>query len=80
MAQGLFRNPLADPYLLGSASGASLGMALALLAFGLSPEAGRWAARLGLTGAAFVGAVVAVLLTPGWRAAWPTRCGCCWPR
>lgn len=25
VAQGLFRNPLADPYLLGSASGASLG-------------------------------------------------------
>ena len=25
LAQGLFRNPLADPYLLGSASGASLG-------------------------------------------------------
>ncbi len=24
VAQGLFRNPLADPYLLGSASGASL--------------------------------------------------------
>jgi iron complex transport system permease protein len=30
LAQGLFRNPLADPYLLGSASGASLGVALAL--------------------------------------------------
>ena len=30
VAQGLFRNPLADPYLLGSASGASLGVALAL--------------------------------------------------
>ena len=29
LAQGLFRNPLADPYLLGSASGASLGVALA---------------------------------------------------
>ena len=28
MAQGLFRNPLADPYLLGSASGAALGGAL----------------------------------------------------
>jgi iron complex transport system permease protein len=30
IAQGLFRNPLADPYLLGSASGASLGVAFAL--------------------------------------------------
>ena len=34
VAQGLFRNPLADPYLLGSASGASLGVALALAALG----------------------------------------------
>ena len=30
LAQGLFRNPLADPYLLGSASGAGLGVAAAL--------------------------------------------------
>ena len=34
VAQGLFRNPLADPFLLGSASGASLGVALALAAMG----------------------------------------------
>ena len=34
LAQGLFRNPLADPYLLGSASGASLGVALMLAALG----------------------------------------------
>ena len=35
VAQGLFRNPLADPYLLGSASGASLGVALAMMLFGV---------------------------------------------
>ena len=63
VAQGLFRNPLADPYLMGSASGASLGVALLLVALGVSPAASGWAARLGLTGAGFVGAVVAVLLT-----------------
>ena len=63
VAQGLFRNPLADPYLLGSASGASLGVAVALVLFGGSPPATQWLVRLGLTGAAFVGAVVAVLLT-----------------
>jgi iron complex transport system permease protein len=78
LAQGLFRNPLADPYLLGSASGASLGVALALAALGSgaamsgagveSPAAasvfsGGWLVRLGLTGAAFAGAVLAVLLT-----------------
>ena len=63
VAQGLFRNPLADPYLLGSASGASLGVAAAMLLFGMSPLATHWLARLGLTGAAFVGAAAGVLLT-----------------
>ena len=38
---GLFRNPLADPYLLGSASGASLGVALALALMGA--QAACWA-------------------------------------
>ncbi|MBY0453569.1 MAG: iron ABC transporter permease [Burkholderiaceae bacterium] len=75
VAQGLFRNPLADPYLLGSASGASLGVALALALMGtgvgvlgavgapVSVFSGHWLVRLGLTGAAFAGAVLAVLLT-----------------
>lgn len=63
LAQGLFRNPLADPYLLGSASGASLGVAVALVLFGGNPFATELLVRLGLTGAAFVGAVSAVLLT-----------------
>lgn len=63
VAQGLFRNPLADPYLLGSASGASLGVSTALTLFGVSPFATAWLVRLGLTGAAFIGAVSAVLLT-----------------
>jgi iron complex transport system permease protein len=63
VAQGLFRNPLADPYLLGSASGGALGVALALAFFGASPFATQWLVRLGLTGAAFLGAVVGVLLT-----------------
>jgi iron complex transport system permease protein len=63
VAQGLFRNPLADPYLLGSASGASLGWMLGLLAAGQGAmQASLWQ-RLGLTGAAFVGALLAVLLT-----------------
>ena len=63
IAQGLFRNPLADPYLLGSASGASLGVSLYLSLFGGSLLATGWWVRLGMTGAAFVGAVLAVLLT-----------------
>ena len=63
VAQGLFRNPLADPYLLGSASGATLGVAGAMAAFGGTPFATALIVRWGLTGAAFVGAAVAVLIT-----------------
>lgn len=64
IAQGLFRNPLADPYLLGSSTGGALGVALLLLVLGAAPAAAAgWAARFGLTGAAFVGALAAVLLT-----------------
>jgi iron complex transport system permease protein len=53
--QGLFRNPLAEPYLLGSASGASVGAAFALLVPLALP------AWLGLPVLAFVGA---------WAATW----------
>jgi iron complex transport system permease protein len=63
VAQGLFRNPLADPYLLGSASGASVCVAAALALFGVSPFATEWVVRIGLTGAAFIGAGGAVLLS-----------------
>jgi iron complex transport system permease protein len=63
IAQGLFRNPLADPYLLGSASGAGLGVTLALIA-GPGTFAGlAWLGQLGMTGAAFVGALAATALT-----------------
>jgi iron complex transport system permease protein len=56
--QGLLRNPLADPYVLGTASGAALGASIAVLipvrsvvlGFGL------------LNGLAFVGALVAVFV------------------
>jgi iron complex transport system permease protein len=63
VAQGLFRNPLADPYLLGSASGASLGVGIYLSLWGGSAWAMSGWLGLGLTGAAFVGAVLAVVLT-----------------
>jgi iron complex transport system permease protein len=66
VAQGLFRNPLADPYLLGSATGAALGVAVLLVLIGAAPAAGSgWIEGLGLTGAAFAGAVLAVLVTLG---------------
>ncbi len=67
VAQGLFRNPLADPFLLGSASGASLGVAVALVLFGgahiASSFSTEWLARAGLSGAGFLGAIGGVALT-----------------
>ncbi|MFT3857791.1 MAG: iron ABC transporter permease [Aquabacterium sp.] len=63
LSQGLFRNPLADPYLLGSSSGAALGVAGFLLLLGAAPASSEWWVRLGLTGSAFAGSVAAVLLT-----------------
>jgi iron complex transport system permease protein len=63
MSQGLFRNPLADPYLLGSASGAGLAVAVALALTGISPQTSSLLAHVGLTGIAFVGTLVGVGLT-----------------
>ena len=64
VAQGLFRNPLADPYLLGSATGASFGVAVLLLVLGASPAgAGAWWTHVGLAGGGFAGALGAVLVT-----------------
>lgn len=54
--QGVFRNPLADPYLLGAAAGAGLGATL-VLGFAIS---GGWGPFDVLPLAAFVGALVAV--------------------
>ena len=54
--QGVFRNPLADPYLLGVSSGAGLGATLAIATGGV----------LGMVGvpvAAFVGGLLAVAAT-----------------
>ncbi len=52
--QGVFRNPLADPYLLGVAAGAGLGATVAISA-GAAPAV--------LPAAAFAGAIVAVAAT-----------------
>jgi iron complex transport system permease protein len=65
--QTLFRNPLADPYALGIASGASLGVAVVLLTSGATVS-GVFGSSLGLAGDAMVtaasiaGAAVAISL------------------
>ena len=58
MAQNLFRNPLADPYLLGSASGALLGVG-SILCFAYLGNS--WIELVGLNGGAFIGALIGVL-------------------
>jgi iron complex transport system permease protein len=58
--QGVFRNPLVDPYLLGAAAGAGLGATL-VFAYGRTATSGWPVDPLPL--AAFVGALVAVLVT-----------------
>jgi iron complex transport system permease protein len=59
--QGVFRNPLADPYLLGVAAGAGLGATLAIVTLG--------PASLIVGVAAFLGAVAAVVAAYGLGAA-----------
>ena len=56
--QGVFRNPLADPYLLGAAAGAGLGVTLVIVT-----TAGGGATPLSAPVAAFVGSLLAVALT-----------------
>ncbi|CAM2781102.1 iron ABC transporter permease [Prescottella defluvii] len=65
LMQTLFANPLADPYILGVSSGASLGVALVVLGSGTG--AGVFAAvagtgRLGIAAAAAIGALVVLLV------------------
>ncbi len=56
--QAVFRNPLADPYLLGAAAGAGLGVTAVVVG-----TAGGTALPLGAPAAAFAGALAAVAAT-----------------
>jgi iron complex transport system permease protein len=60
--QGVFRNPLADPHLLGVAAGAGLGVT-AVIATRVSTGDATANLPLGVPLAAFLGAVMAVALT-----------------
>ncbi len=65
LMQTLFRNPLADPSLLGISSGSSLGVALVVLlgtATGLSVSTLALWSTFGITVAAFLGAFAVLLL------------------
>src|ERR1019366_5926504 len=58
--QGVFRNPLADPYLLGVAAGAGLGATFAIVDIGGGINTPAWTPWL-----AFAGAMVAVAFSWG---------------
>ena len=64
--QTLFRNPLADPFVLGVSAGASFGVAAVVLVAGtgltLFTAGLGWLGDLGLAGAAFVGAAFVMAL------------------
>ncbi len=65
--QTLFRNPLADPFVLGVSSGASLGVALVVLGVGTASSAALLSVagilnNLSITIAAVIGATTALLL------------------
>jgi iron complex transport system permease protein len=67
LVQTLFRNPLADPYVLGVSSGAGLGVALSLAAGGAAGGAAfadglAGLGRLGAVGAAAAGAAAVLAL------------------
>ena len=60
--QGLFRNPLADPSIIGVTSGASLGASIAVVIIGSSISASeQWGGLSILVLGAFVGGLLAVL-------------------
>lgn len=62
MMQTLFRNPLADPYVLGVSSGASLGTALVMMSAGfVVGNAGSWIVVI----AAISGAALVMMLVVG---------------
>ncbi|MGO8976664.1 MAG: FecCD family ABC transporter permease [Steroidobacteraceae bacterium] len=63
IAQGVFRNPLAEPYLLGTASGAALGVTICLMGADAAIGGLAWVGNLGITAAACIGACAATLLT-----------------
>jgi iron complex transport system permease protein len=90
IAQGLFRNPLADPYLLGTAAGSSVAVVAVLAATSMVSAQGssgvdtavsgsvQVLADVGIVVAAFAGALLGMALTlsPAGRA---TRPACSWP-
>ena len=66
LMQTLFRNPLADPSMLGISSGASLGVGLVILLTGVISGSAvstlGWWSTIGVSLAAFIGAVAVLLL------------------
>jgi iron complex transport system permease protein len=64
LMQTMFRNPLAEPSVLGISSGASLGVALVVLSAAAGGSGARFIEGLGLTGK--IGMVAAASLGSAW--------------
>ena len=66
LMQTLFRNPLADPSMLGISSGASLGVGMVILLTGaisgVAMSAFEWWSTIGVSLAAFIGAVLVLFV------------------
>ncbi len=80
--QGLFRNPLADPGIIGVSGGAALGAALAIVL--LAPLGQQLQATIGvglLPLLAFLGGALTTTLVYllGTREGAPRSPSCCWP-
>ncbi|HBK59313.1 MAG TPA: iron ABC transporter, partial [Firmicutes bacterium] len=59
--QGLFRNPLADPYIIGASSGAALGASIGILSAGRAGLAALSTPSSYIPIFAFIGAVITVV-------------------
>tara|TARA_B110000438_G_scaffold235332_1_gene232030 strand:- start:5509 stop:6480 length:972 start_codon:yes stop_codon:yes gene_type:complete len=60
--QGLFRNPLADPALIGVTSGGALGALFGILGIGMLPTLPLLLSRFAVPGGALIGAICVALL------------------
>jgi ABC-type Fe3+-siderophore transport system, permease component len=61
LIQTMFRNPLADPSILGISSGSGLGVAFVLMLTGGISKTFWWS-TIGVVGSAFIGAALVLLL------------------
>ena len=75
--QGVFRNPLCDPYLLGVAGGAGIGATLAIVYASAAAAGSTWTVPLAAFGGAIAAVIVTYALGRSVGAAHGSATGCC---